>query len=43
MKLTSEQLAQFEREGYLFFPELFTAQEMKNLVAEVPQIGRAHV
>ena len=38
MKLSSEQLAQFERDGYLFFPNLFTGEEMKRLTAEVPRI-----
>ena len=38
MKLSSEQLVQFERDGYLFFPNLFTGEEMKRLTAEVPRI-----
>ena len=42
MRLTPEQHAQFDREGYLFFPGLFTPEETKVLVDEV-QIGRAHV
>jgi hypothetical protein len=28
MKLSAQQLEQFEREGYLFFPNLFTSQEV---------------
>jgi ectoine hydroxylase len=32
MKLTPEQHAEFDREGYLFFPGLFTPDETKNLV-----------
>ena len=36
MKLTPEQLAQFERDGYLFFPALFTVAEVKTLGDEVP-------
>lgn len=38
MKLSADQLAQFDRDGYLFFPSLFTPQEMKVLLAEVPKI-----
>jgi ectoine hydroxylase len=42
MKLTDEQLAQFERDGYLFFPGLFSPQEMALLKAEVPRIYAEH-
>src|SRR5690606_30620626 len=42
MKLTSEQLAQFERDGYLFFPSLFSPEEMKVLLDEVPRIYAEH-
>ncbi|NBT01566.1 MAG: proline hydroxylase, partial [Betaproteobacteria bacterium] len=38
MKLTQQQLAQFEQDGYLFFPSLFSEQEMKVLRDEVPTI-----
>jgi ectoine hydroxylase len=38
MKLTDQQLAQFEREGYLFFPSLFSAAEVKVLTDEVPHL-----
>jgi len=38
MKLTSDQLQQFDREGYLFFPSLFTAAEIKALTDEVPAL-----
>jgi ectoine hydroxylase len=38
MKLSQEQLSQFEREGYLFFPGLFSRQEAAALAAEVPKI-----
>ncbi len=38
MKLTPEQLEQFDREGYLFFPAQFTRDEMKALTDEVPQL-----
>jgi ectoine hydroxylase len=36
MKLSPEQLSQFDREGYLFFPALFSPQEIKTLNDEVP-------
>jgi ectoine hydroxylase len=38
MKLSAEQLARFEREGYLFFPGLFSAAEVKRLTDEVPRL-----
>jgi ectoine hydroxylase len=38
MKLTGEQLAQFERDGYLFFPGLFSREEVARLAAEVPKV-----
>ncbi len=38
MKLTPEQHAQFEREGYLFFPGLFTPAETKLLNEAVPAL-----
>ncbi len=38
MQLTSEQLHQFDRDGYLFFPSLFKPQEIKVLLDEVPQL-----
>jgi L-proline 4-hydroxylase len=38
MKLTAEQAAQFERDGYLFFPGLFTPVEIKALTDEVPAL-----
>ncbi|MEZ5730457.1 MAG: phytanoyl-CoA dioxygenase family protein [Burkholderiaceae bacterium] len=40
MKLTQAQLDAFEREGYLFFPSLFSREEMKVLHDEVPRIYR---
>ena len=42
MKLTSEQIGQFDRDGYLFFPSLFTPQEMKALLDEVPALYAQH-
>jgi ectoine hydroxylase len=38
MKLTHEQLQQFDRDGYLFFPSLFSAAEVKALTDEVPAL-----
>jgi ectoine hydroxylase len=38
MKLTAEQKERFEREGYLFFPALFTAEETRTLTDEVPRL-----
>ncbi len=38
MKLNTEQIAQYERDGYIFFPSLFTPTEMKVLLDEVPNI-----
>jgi ectoine hydroxylase len=38
MRLTPQQLEQFDREGYLFFPSLFTQPEIKVLINEVPRL-----
>ncbi len=38
MKLTGEQLQRFERDGYLFFPGLFEAEEIAVLNEEVPRL-----
>ena len=38
MKLTPQQLEQFDRDGYLFFPALFTPAEVKTLTDEVPSL-----
>jgi ectoine hydroxylase len=38
MNLTKKQLDQFDKKGYLFFPKLFTFDETKNLVNEVPEL-----
>jgi ectoine hydroxylase len=38
MKLTPEQVAQFERDGYLFFPSLFSPAEIGVLLDEVPRL-----
>ncbi len=42
MKLTPEQLAQFDRDGYLFFPSLFTPEETQNLNNAVPELYARH-
>ena len=38
MKLTPQQLDQFDRDGYLFFPSLFTQAEITPLLDEVPRL-----
>ncbi|MFM1880012.1 MAG: hypothetical protein RLZZ344_246 [Pseudomonadota bacterium] len=38
MQLTDNQLATFDREGYLFFPGLFSPQEVKALNSAVPEL-----
>ncbi len=38
MKLTSEQLTEFDREGWIFLPELFSQAEIDVLMGEVPKI-----
>ncbi len=38
MKLTPEQRTQFDRDGYLFFPGLFTTEETQVLVDAVPAL-----
>jgi len=38
MRLTQQQIEQFDRDGYLFFPGQFSAQEMKVLTDEVPAL-----
>ncbi len=38
MQLSPQQLERFEREGYLFFPGLFSAAEMQRLQDDVPRL-----
>ena len=38
MNLTAEQRERFDREGYLFFPSLFTQDEIRALTDEVPAL-----
>ena len=42
MQLTERQLQDFDRDGYLFFPSLFSDEEMKVLLAEIPGIYAQH-
>jgi ectoine hydroxylase len=42
MKLTRPQIEQFERDGYLFFPGLFNADEVGVLNAAVPELYSRH-
>ena len=38
MRLTPEQIEQFDRDGYLFFPSHFSTEEMKTLTDAVPEL-----
>jgi len=38
MMLSTRQLEEFDRDGYLFFPSLFTAEEIGVLLDEVPRL-----
>src|SRR5258708_21287255 len=38
MKLTKEQLKQFDEEGYLFFPSYFSPDESAILKSEIPGV-----
>ncbi len=38
MRLTAEQRAAFDRDGYLFFPGLFSAAEMQAMLDAVPEL-----
>ena len=42
MRLTPEQKAAFDRDGYLFFPGLFTPAEIEVLTDEVPRLYAQH-
>jgi ectoine hydroxylase len=42
MKLTPQQIQQFDTDGYLFFPNLFSSQEIGVLNAEVPRLYAQH-
>jgi ectoine hydroxylase len=41
MRLSEEQLARFERDGYLFLPEVFSGDEVRLLHAEAARIYRS--
>ena len=38
MRLSKEQIEQFDRDGYLFFPSHFTPEEIKTLTDAVPEL-----
>jgi ectoine hydroxylase len=38
MKLTADQIAAFDRDGFLFFPALFSREETKTLIDAVPEL-----
>ena len=38
MNLTKEQKEQFDKDGYLFFPNHFSQEEVKNLLSVVPKL-----
>src|SRR4029450_6912273 len=42
MKLSPTQLEAFDRDGYLFFPRMFSAEEMKTLTDPVPSLYAQH-
>ena len=42
MKLTTQQIEQFERDGYLFLPALFTPEEVRRLSDAVPGLFAQH-
>jgi len=42
MRLTTRQVEHFDRDGYLFFPSLFTPDEIRTLTDEVPPLFAQH-
>ena len=42
MKLSAAQLEQFDRDGYLFFPGRFSAEEIRTLTDAVPELYSRH-
>ena len=42
MKLNAQQLRQFDKEGYIIIPELFSAEEVAVLKGEIPYIFSQH-
>ncbi len=42
MRLSTQQVEDFDRDGYLFFPSLFTPDEIRTLTDEVPRLFAQH-
>jgi L-proline 4-hydroxylase len=42
MQLTQTQIEHFDSDGYLFFPSLFTPEEIRVLIDEVPYLYTQH-
>jgi ectoine hydroxylase len=42
MRLSTQQVEHFDRDGYLFFPSLFTPDEIRTLTDEVPRLFAQH-
>jgi ectoine hydroxylase len=42
MRLSAQQVERFDRDGYLFFPSLFTLDEIRVLTDEVPRLFAQH-
>jgi ectoine hydroxylase len=42
MRLSTQQVERFDRDGYLFFPSLFTPEEIRTLTDEVPRLFAQH-
>ena len=42
MRLNTEQIERFDRDGYLFFPSLFTREEIARLTNELPALFAEH-
>ena len=42
MRLSTQQIERFDRDGYLFFPSLFTPEEIRTLTDEVPRLFAQH-
>jgi ectoine hydroxylase len=40
--LSADQIGRFDRDGYLFFPSLFTSEEIGRLTEELPALFAAH-
>ena len=42
MTLSAERIERFDRDGYLFFPSLFTSEEIARLTEELPALFAEH-